>query len=222
LEARDDDPWNGNVEYAHRCFDAHQAQFSPSIENLLAANATVEDVGITFLPFEKTRARLRTDIASNVLRTKKRKPAETTPSTLPDSFDVAISFAGTERAGAEELAGIVREAGYDVFYDNFYAEQLWGKNLTVFFDEIFRKRARFCVIFVSEEYRDRKWTIHEARSAQARALEERGSEYILPIRVDDIELDGLLPTIGYVPLDAGIERIGEMLVKKLQSPAGGQ
>jgi hypothetical protein len=222
LEARDDDPWNGNVEYAHRCFDAHQAQFSPAIENLLAANAAVEDVGITFLPFEKAGARLRTDIASNVLRTKKRKPAEATPSTLPDSFDVAISFAGTERAEAEKLAGIVREAGYDVFYDNFYAEQLWGKNLTVFFDEIFRKRARFCVIFVSEEYRDRKWTIHEARSAQARALEERGNEYILPIRVDDIELDGLLPTIGYVPLNAGIERIGEMLVKKLQSPASGQ
>ncbi len=139
-----------------------------------------------------------------------------------NSFDVAISFAGTERAEAEKLAGIVRGAGYDVFCDNFYAEQLWGKNLTVFFDEIFRKRARFCMIFVSNEYRDRKWTIHEARSAQARALEERGNEYILPIRVDDIELEGLLPTIGYVPLNADIERIGEMLVKKLQSPAGGQ
>ena len=84
------------------------------------------------------------------------------------------------------------------------------------------KRARYCIIFVSKEYRDRKWTVYQARSAQARAREERGNEYILPIRVDDIELEGLLPTIGYVPLNAGIERIGEMLVKKLLSPAGGQ
>src|SRR6516164_2540265 len=84
------------------------------------------------------------------------------------------------------------------------------------------KRARYCIIFVSKEYRDRKWTVYQARSAQARAPEERGNEYILPIRVDDIELEGLLPTIGYVPLNAGIERIGEMLVKKLLSPAGGQ
>jgi hypothetical protein len=61
------------------------------------------------------------------------------------------------------------------------------------------------------------WTSLEARSAQARALEEKGSEYILPIRVDDIELEGLLPTIGYVPIATGIERIGELLVKKLQS-----
>jgi len=223
LQVRDDAPWNGNVEYAHRCFDAHQAQFSPAIENLLAANAEVEAVGMTFLPFEKANARMRADIASNVLRAGKPKPAAAAaPSTLPGSFDVAISFAGTERAEAEKLAGLVRKAGYDVFNDNFYAEQLWGKNLTVSFDEIFRKRARFCVIFVSEEYRDRKWTIQEARSAQARALEERGNEYILPIRVDDIELDGLLPTIGYVPLNTGIARIGEMLVKKLQSRAGGQ
>ncbi len=73
------------------------------------------------------------------------------------------------------------------------------------------------MIFVSEEYRDRKWTIHETRSPQARALEEGGNEYILPIRVHDIELEGLLPTIGFVPLNAGIQQFGEMLVKKLRS-----
>ena len=115
------------------------------------------------------------------------------------------------------MAEFLRAAGYAVFYDNFYPEQLWGKNLPVFFDEIFRKRARFCVMFVSKEYRDRIWTNLEARSAQARALEEKGNEYILPIRVDDTELEGLLPTVGYVPISAGIERIGEVLVKKLQA-----
>ena len=70
-------------------------------------------------------------------------------------------------------------------------------------------------MFVSEEYRDRKWTSHELRSAQARALEEKGQEYILPIKVDDIELDGLRPTIGYVPIGQGIETIAELLIKKL-------
>lgn len=64
---------------------------------------------------------------------------------------------------------------------------------------------------VSREYRERKWTIHEARSAQARALEEKGNEYILPIRIDDTELERLLPTIGYVPISTGIGKIGEML-----------
>jgi hypothetical protein len=85
------------------------------------------------------------------------------------------------------------------------------------FDEIFRKRSRFCVMFISREHQQRKWTIHEARSAQARALEERGSDYILPIKIDEIELDGLLPTLGYVSINAGIDKIGQLLLKKLKT-----
>ena len=87
----------------------------------------------------------------------------------------------------------------------------------MFFDDIFRKRARYCVIFVSKEYRTRKWTNHEARSAQARALQEKGNEYILPVQIDGTELDGLLPTIGYVSIEVGIEKVGNMLIKKLAS-----
>ena len=143
--------------------------------------------------------------------------ATSTAAPIPDAFDVAISFAGAEREYAHKLAEQLREAGYAVFYDDFYPEQLWGKNLTAFFDEIFRKKARYCVMFVSKEYQARKWTSHEARSAQARALEEKGNEYILPIRVDKTELEGLLPTIGYVSIDVGMEKIGEMLLKKLRS-----
>ena len=221
LVARDDNPFAGNVDYAHGAFDAHATRFSPAIESLLAANATVETVGMTFLPFDKPAERMRVDIASHVARAikvavpPKAGGSAPSPSVLPDSFDVAISYAGTERALAEKLAEMVRGAGYAVFYDNYYPEHLWGKNLPVFFDEIYRKRARFCVMFVSKEYRDRKWTILEARSAQARALEEKGKEYILPIRIDDAELEGLLPTVGYVPISTGIEKIGELLVQKL-------
>ena len=135
---------------------------------------------------------------------------------LPSNFDIAISFAGTERELAEKLAEILRAAGIAVFYDNFYPEHLWGKNLTAFLDEIYRKRANFCVVFVSEEYKERKWTIHELRSAQAKALEQKGEEYILPVKVDDTELDGLPPNVGYVGISLGIEKIAELLIKKLQ------
>jgi hypothetical protein len=216
----DNNPFRGNVEYAHQAFDAHATQFSPGIEALLAANAAIEKVGMTFLPFEKPAARMRADIAVNVARSTTTAVAPkraSSPSTaVPETFDVAITFAGTERQQAEQLADLVRAAGFSVFYDNFYPEHLWGKNLTVFFDEIFRKRARFCVMFVSKEYSDRKWTIHEARSAQARALEEKGNEYILPIQVDATELEGLLPTVGYLPISLGVDKIADMLIKKLK------
>jgi len=54
-----------------------------------------------------------------------------------------------------------------------------------FFYEIYSKRARFCVMFVSRDYLDREWTNHERQSAQERMLREKGKEYILPVRVDD-------------------------------------
>ena len=131
-------------------------------------------------------------------------------------FDVAISFAGTERKFAEELASRVREAGFSVFYDGFYPEDLWGKNLVEIFYEIYSKGARYCVIFVSHEYNSRAWTIHERRSAQERMLKERGNEYILPIKADDTELPGMPSTIGYVSLkELGIDKISEILLKKL-------
>ena len=138
---------------------------------------------------------------------------------MPKRFDVALSFSGTERKFAEELAKRVRDAGFEVFYDEFYPEQLWGKDLVVFFDNIYRKASRYCVMFVSREYVDRMWTTHERRSAQARAVEEKGNEYILPIRVDNTELDGLQPTTGYLSLDQyEIPRIADMLITKLGTP----
>jgi hypothetical protein len=79
------------------------------------------------------------------------------------------------------------------------------------------KTTRYCVIFVSKDYRDRVWTSHELRSAQARAVQEKGSEYILPIRIDDTELDGLLPTVGYVPISMGIAKFSGLLISKLRS-----
>ncbi|MGH9428827.1 MAG: hypothetical protein ACRD2L_21280, partial [Terriglobia bacterium] len=42
FEPRDDNPFGGNIAHAHRCFDAHEKQFSPGIENLLAANSEAE------------------------------------------------------------------------------------------------------------------------------------------------------------------------------------
>ncbi len=215
-----DNPFQGNVDFAHQSFGAHAARFSPAVEALLAANTAAERAGLTFLPIARPVERLRDDIVQQIRLPTNAKPRpEPTmafDAALPSNFDVAISFAGAERELAEKLAGILRAAGIAVFYDNFYPEHLWGKNLTAFLDEIYRKRAKFCVVFVSEEYKERKWTNHELRSAQAKALEQKGEEYILPVKVDDTELDGLPPNIGYVGISLGIEKIAELLIKKLQ------
>jgi hypothetical protein len=214
-----DNPFEGNVDFAHQSFDAHPARFSQAVEGLLAANAAAERADLTFLPIARPADRQLSDIVRQI-RPPTDKPAPPNPTmafdaALPSSFDVAISFAGTERALAEQLAEKLRAAGITVFYDYFYAEHLWGKNLTAFLDEIYGRKAKFCVVFVSKEYRDRKWTIHELRSAQAKALQQKGEEYILPVKIDDTQLDGLPSNVGYLDVAVGIDRIAEMLMAKL-------
>ena len=133
-------------------------------------------------------------------------------------FEVALSFAGPQRPLAQELAERLSAAGVHVFYDNFYPEHLWGKNLVDLFDEIYRKKSRYCVMFISKEYVERIWTNHERQSAQARALKEKGQEYILPIKVEEVEVPGLPPTIAFLPTSQfSIEQISELLIKKLRS-----
>jgi hypothetical protein len=205
-----------NDHFARQNFDAHPQRFSRGLKALLAANSLVEPFGMGFLdmpqsPQDRTNAAIKQGIAHPQHRA----------SRTAYEFDVAISFAGSERPHAEQLASLVKNAGFSVFYDAFYPEMLWGKDLVEFFDEIYRKRSARCVMFISTEYASRMWTIQERRSAQARALSEKGAEYILPIRVDATELPGMPPTIGYVELETfGINKIAELLVGKLRDLRG--
>ena len=207
---------------AEKLLEVQATRFAPAVEALLAANAAAERAGLTFLPIANPKERLREDITRRIGFSTRPAPASTVVKTrdaaLPSNFDVAISFAGSERELAEKLAEKLRAADIVVFYDNFYPEHLWGKNLTAFLDAIYGKSAKYCVVFVSREYKERKWTSHELRSAQARALDLKGQDYILPVKIDDTELEGLPSNVGYLSISLGIEKIADMLIKKLRAP----
>jgi len=121
-------------------------------------------------------------------------------SETPDQYDVVVSFAGEQREYVEAFVDRLAGRGVDVFYDRLEEANLWGKNLIEHFQRVYRDLGRYCVMFVSKEYAEKVWTRHERRSALERALQER-QEYILPVRFDDVELDGLSSAIGYVSVD---------------------
>lgn len=130
-------------------------------------------------------------------------------------YDVTLSFAGEDRHYAEKLANLLKSEGYSVFYDDYEKAELWGKNLYEHFSSVYKDQARYCVMFLSEHYARKLWTKHERQSAQARAFEE-SREYILPIRLDDTEIPGILGTLGYLDLRSmSIEEIYQTLVEKL-------
>jgi hypothetical protein len=112
-------------------------------------------------------------------------------------YDAAFSFAGEDREIARSLATKMRDAGYSIFFDDFEKAKLWGEDLTVSLKDIYKNRARFCVMFVSGHYAKKPWTNHERQAAISRAFNEK-SAYILPIRLDDTDLPGLPDTVGYV------------------------
>ena len=130
-------------------------------------------------------------------------------------YDVALSFAGEDREHAKKLAKLLRSGGYKVFHDEYEPAQLWGKDLYTHLSSVYKDKARYCVMFVSEHYTQKLWTNHELQSAQARAFQER-EEYILPVRLDNAEIPGILPTVGYLDLRSlSIVDVYQALVEKL-------
>jgi hypothetical protein len=137
----------------------------------------------------------------------------------PD-FDVALSFAGEDRPYVDRVANLLLERGIRVFYDLFEEAELWGKDLYAHLSEVYQRRARFTVMFISAAYGDKLWTNHERRAAQARAFQE-AQEYILPARFDDTEIPGVLPTIAYVSLrERTPEELAALITRKIVGAGG--
>jgi hypothetical protein len=133
----------------------------------------------------------------------------------PYSYDVALSFAGSDRPYVHRVAERLKGESLRVFYDQDEEVALWGEDLVELLDAVYREKARFVVMFVSEAYRDREWTRFERKSALARALTER-SAYVLPARFDHTALPGLRPTIGYLSLETMTpEDLADRIVRKV-------
>lgn len=112
-------------------------------------------------------------------------------------FDIAVSFAGEDREYVQDVVDGVKAMGHTVFYDEDYAVESWGEDGVDYFTNVYQHRARFVVMFISRHYAEKMWTNLERRSALARAVTQR-SAYILPVRLDDTQLEGLLPTTLYL------------------------
>ena len=136
---------------------------------------------------------------------------------ISTDYDVALSFAGEDRVYVEAVSKALSSAGVSVFYDKLEEANLWGSNLYDHLSEVYLKRARYTVMFISHWYAEKRWTNFERESAQARALME-SKEYILPVRFDDTEIPGMPPTIAYVSAnERSPEEIAGLILQKLES-----
>lgn len=130
-------------------------------------------------------------------------------------FDVLLSFAGPERVYARAIADICNANGLNVFLDEDFQHEIWGKNLVEYLDELYRTGGKYCVALISQAYCDRAFTRVERRAAFDRMI-QHAAEYFLPICVDDTWPQGLPKSTAYLDLRThGVIGICELLIRKV-------
>jgi hypothetical protein len=135
------------------------------------------------------------------------------------SYDVALSYASEDREYVEQVAVCLRSRGVSVFYDRYEAAGFWGEDLAARLSEIYGRKSKYVVVFVSKHYVRKAWTLHERRHAQVQTG-QGDINRILPARFDDTELPGLNSDIGYLDLRSLTpETVAENVVGKLRSEA---
>jgi len=137
---------------------------------------------------------------------------------MPEEFkyDVAFSFAGSDREVARAIASTASYNGLKVFLDEEHVWESWGRNLNEYLGAIYDGEARYCVVLISADYCAKAYTNLERRRALDRALDSRG-EYILPVRLDDSWLDGLPRATAHMDLrQMSAAEIGAALVRKVK------
>ena len=131
-------------------------------------------------------------------------------------YDVALSFAGENREIVEQIAEKLAENNIKVFYDEFEKAKLWGKRLSTHFQKTYGENACFVIVFVSKEYSLKDWTNFEFSIARGES-KFRGTEFILPVRLDNTILFGLPDDIAYLDFNTeGIEGIVNAVIDKLK------
>ncbi|KUO71687.1 MAG: hypothetical protein APF81_22885 [Desulfosporosinus sp. BRH_c37] len=129
-------------------------------------------------------------------------------------YDVAISFAGEERHIAEEIATKLISEKVKVYYDIFFEAELFGSVLPDKFLSVFSVESRYCLILITKNYINKKWTDYERQSALSRQIAQHG-DYILPVIFKNgLLLPGLPDVIGYVKFSS-TEKIVDLIVQKL-------
>jgi hypothetical protein len=133
--------------------------------------------------------------------------------------DVAFSFAGENRIFVEHINTVLKLSGFNVFYDNDYAVDLWGSDLTITLPEHYNN-SRYVVLFIDEYYLRKMWTFFERQVIIENYLKLKGNNYILPVFLNGFEgkVPGLSGLIGHLSCKTdNPDYLINLLLEKLKS-----
>ena len=132
-------------------------------------------------------------------------------------YDVALSFAQEDRLSAEELGSMLAVRKIKVLYDETQAAELGGGDFVTHLAELYRTKARYCVMLISESYPLTAWTEVERTEAQEHALRD-ANEFLVPVVLGNRVVPGITETSGYPDLRKhSMESIADLLLTKLSA-----
>lgn len=146
---------------------------------------------------------------------------------LPETFQVAFSFAGEQRdlvrAVAEAVEKVVGPP--NVFFDEWYEYYIAGDDADLRLQDIYGKKCILAVVCVSARYGDKPWTQAEYRAIRARQMRLSGPSAtqreqlgILPIRVGDGDVKGIYEnTIAPDIREKTVAQAAELIIQRLQT-----
>ncbi len=117
--------------------------------------------------------------------------------------DFFVSYTSSDRSWAEWVAWQLEEAGYTTVIQAWDSRP--GKNFVLWMSETATRASRTIAI-LSQDYLDAPYA--QSEWAAAFRLDPRGEKgTLIPVRVEDCDVTGLLPTITYIDL-VGMEEPG--------------
>jgi NACHT domain len=138
----------------------------------------------------------------------------------PYRFQVALSFAG-DLQRVESVAEILaRSLGSErVLYYPWYRGEFARPNLDVYLPSLYLNQSRLLVFFFSKEHAARAWTGLEWRNGRQLIMRKEDARLML-LRVDDTEIEGLLPGDGWMDIDTLTDqRVADAILSRLEELA---
>jgi hypothetical protein len=144
-------------------------------------------------------------------------------------YTLAVSFIGEQRDYVYSVVQAFREAtGLDrenIFYDKYHSHILSRPDLDLYLLEVYGGQSELVVVFLGAGYEQKKWTGGLEWRVIRNLIMEKQAHAIMPVRLDDTAIKGLLEIDGYLAAfkrekpayRADPEFIADMIVKRLQA-----
>lgn len=131
------------------------------------------------------------------------------------AYDVAISFAEEDVKVAEQIAKALEAKKLKPYFYKDERAENWGENLFNVIMKRYSEQARFALILISKNYIQKWWTNIERQIIQMHPQRD-GHPYLLPLYLDDTQLEGLTKNTLREKWKNNPEEIAQLLQEKIE------